>query len=279
MQPAISPNSAAPARKVRKVALAVGGGLLLALCAGGVAVASAHAHGGFKQHVTQQIDAALDAVDATPAQRDAIHAARDHAFTTVEAHRAAAQSQLESLLALWVPDNFDPTQSGGGYGTQALAQAQQTSDAVVQALSDAHDALTTAQRQKLGAYLRAHKPSGHHAGPPPFAKRMLASRVDNLLDKIKASTDQRDKVHATVDKLMASLHGGDHAADFDQAVTLFTADTLDRAQLAALQAKHVGQAQAMSGAIRAALVDLHGTLDAGQRQQVADFIRAHHHGG
>jgi Spy/CpxP family protein refolding chaperone len=280
MQPVT--RSATGSSKTRKLALVVAGALGVALIAGGVALASGPAHEALlKHHLNQRIDAALDAVSATPQQRDAIHAARDHVMTTVQAGHGARQAQLEQALTLWQADSLDAT-GLAALRAQHQAAAQQTGDAVVQALSDAHDALTTTQRQKLGEYIRANKPSHlHEGGAAPFMTKMVNHRVDSLLDQIKASTDQRDKVHAAVAKALASLSAGNHAADFDAAVALFTADSFDRGQVSALEAKHLVQMQQVGDAMVAALSDIHGVLDAGQRKQVADFIRAHHagHGG
>lgn len=278
MQPAL--RSGHGSTRSRKIGLIVAGALGAALFAGGVALASGHAHEAlFKHHLNQRIDAALDAVNATPQQRAAIAAARDHVMTTVRDGHGARQAELEQALTLWQADTLDAAQLAA-LRTQHQAEAQKTGDAVVQAMSDAHDALTAAQRQQLAAYLRANK-SAHHGGGAPFMTKMVNHRVDTLLDQIKATTDQRTKVHAAVDQALASLSAGDHAADFDSAVTVFTADSLDRAQVAALEAKHIARMQQAGDALTAALTDIHGVLDAGQRKQVADFIRAHHagHGG
>ncbi|HEX4461755.1 MAG TPA: Spy/CpxP family protein refolding chaperone [Polyangia bacterium] len=280
MQPV---NRFAKAKKLVIAAVAVVGAAVV--CAGGVALASGHARGAFMQHLlNQKIDGALDAVNATPAQRTAILAARDHVVSTMQANQGAHRAEMEQALTLWQADSFDASKFAA-VRTAHQADAQKVGDAIVQALSDAHDALTSAQRQKLADYLRANKPqhahaNGHdHAG---FMTKMVNHRVDKLLDQINASTDQRTKVHAAVDKALASVQQpGNHGADFDAAITLFTADTLDRAQVTALQAKHLAQMQSAGDAMVSALGDIHDVLDAGQRKQVADFIRAHHagHGG
>jgi periplasmic protein CpxP/Spy len=275
------PCAAGRGRGPGRLGFIIAGALGAALFAGGVALASGHAHEAFfKHHLNQRIDAALDAVSATPQQRTAIAAARDHVMTTVREGHGARQAELEQALTLWQADTLDAAQLTA-LRTQHQAEAQKTGDAVVQAMSDAHDALTAAQRQKLAVYLRANKPSHHGSGGAPFMTKMVNHRVDTLLDQIKATTDQRAKVHAAVDKALASLSAGDHPADFDSAVAVFTADSLDRTQVAALEAKHIAHMQQAGDALAAALSDIHGVLDAGQRKQVADFIRAHHagHGG
>lgn len=264
-----------------KIGIAIAGALLVAVVAGGVALASGRLHDGFvKRRLTRHIDAALDAVNATPAQRDAIFAARDQVFDTLAANRQAEQAHLTAALALWESERMDPA-ALAALRADHQAAMKKTGDAVVQALSDAHDALTSAQRAQLATYLRAHQPPKMD-GARPFFKHMVSERVDDMLDQIHASADQRTRVQAAVTRAVDAIHGGmgDHAARFDEAIAVFTADKLDGAKIAALQASHQAQAQKVGDAVVQALTDIHDTLDAGQRKQVADFIRSHHgHGG
>jgi hypothetical protein len=49
-----------------------------------------------------------------------------------------------------------------------------------------------------------------------------------------------------------------------------------------LQAERQAKMQKVGDAVVQALTDIHDALDAGQRKQVADFVRSHHsghHGG
>lgn len=270
-------------KRTTKIAMAVAGALLVALLAGGAALASAHGHDGFVQRrVSRHIDAALDAVAATAAQRDAVHAARDHVFATFAESERGRQTDLQEALALWESDTLDPT---GLAALRARHQAamKKSSDAVVQALSDAHDALTAPQRRQLADYLRANKAA--HAGKldkgaQSFAHHMMSERVDDLLAQIHASAAQRDRVHAAAERAFTAVSDGmgDHGADFDQALTLFTADRLDGAALATMQAAREARMQKLGDAVVQALGEVHDTLDAGQRKQVADYVRSHHHG-
>lgn len=267
-------------RNRRKWALVTGVAALVA--AGGVAIASAHHHGHGFAGVARHIDAALDAVQATPAQRDAIHAARDHVVSTMQAGRAAHQAQLAQALTLWESDHVDAAQLAA-LRSQHRAQAKATGDAIVQALSDAHDALTAPQRAQLATWMGAHRPPtpAMIEGAKPLIKHGLGSHVDDLLDQIHATAAQRDQVHAAVDQAFASVRFDDHAALFDQLVGVITADQLDRGKLTALETQVQDKMQQVGDAMTTALTSIHDTLDAGQRKQVADFIREHHahHGG
>jgi Spy/CpxP family protein refolding chaperone len=112
---------------------------------------------------------------------------------------------------------------------------------------------------------------------------MINERVDDMLDEINARADQRDKVHAAVERAFAAVAGtvGEHAAHFDEAIALFTADQIDSGKLQALAAERQARMQQMGDALIQALTEVHDTLDAGQRKTVADFVRKHHgrHGG
>jgi len=107
--------------------------------------------------------------------------------------------------------------------------------------------------------------------------------VEDVLDDIHATADQRAKVQAAVTRAFTTVTAnmGNHGADLDRALALFTADHVDAAQVAALQSEHQARMQQMGDAIVQALTDVHDVLDASQRKQVADHIRAHHqsHGG
>ena len=269
-----------------KIGIAVAGVLIVALAAGGAALASGHLHDGFvKRRITRHIDAALDAVGATPAQRDAVHAARDQVFATIEENHRADQGDFAAALSLWQADRIDPA-ALATLRAHHLAAAKKTSDAVVQALSDAHDALTSAQRAKLADFMRAHRPPLDQKSADaakPWLKHMVSERVDDVLDQIHATAEQRATVTAAVERVFAAISDGmsDHAAHFDEAIALFTSDKIDAAKLASLQTERQAEMQTIGDTLVQALTDVHDALDAGQRQQVADFVRSHHpgHGG
>ena len=262
-----------------KIGIALAGVFVLALAAGGAALASGHMHDGFvKRRITRHIDAALDAVGANAQQRDAVHAARDHVFTTIEANRVAERGDLDAALTLWQSDRLDAN-ALAALRTRHQAAAQKTSDAIVQALSDAHDALTSAQRAKLADFLRSHKPPKLE-GAKPFVKHMVSERVDDMLDQIHATADQRTKVTGAVEQAFTAISSSfdDHGAHFDDAIAVFTADKIDATKLAALQAERQAKMQKVGDTLVQTLTSVHDALDAGQRKEVADFVRSHHQG-
>jgi Spy/CpxP family protein refolding chaperone len=140
---------------------------LLAVLAGGVltgAVALAFGgpparHGVMKRFVSATIDDALDQAKVTAAQRTAIHAARDRVFAAVEQHWQTRGAGMEEALQLFVADQIDPAR------VAALRQAREDehrrmADVIEQAIVEAHDTLTPAQRVAVADYVRAHR--RHH---------------------------------------------------------------------------------------------------------------------
>ena len=144
-----------------KIGIALAGAFVVALAVGGAALASHHMHEGFvKRRVTRHIDAALDAVGANGAQRDAVHAARDHVFATIEDNQRAERGDLDAALTAWQADRLDPA-ALATLRAHHQAAAKKTGDAVVQALTEVHDALDAGQRKQVAEFVRSHQ-SGHH---------------------------------------------------------------------------------------------------------------------
>jgi aspartate/tyrosine/aromatic aminotransferase len=261
-------------------------GLLVALGAavvgGGVAFAR---HGGgwhgperMKAHVTERIDDALEAAKASPAQKAAVYAARDHVFATMEESHGDHGADFARAEALFLADKLDPAQ------VQALraeheAQAQKIGDAVVQAVYDVHDALT----QAVAAWARDHHAQHafgpeHHRGAGIF-KAMISTRVDEALTAAHVTDAQRVRLHGVRDRVFAAFeaaHQEDPSARIEQALTLFSADKLDGAKVQALRDDHMTQMKKIGDVVQGAITELHDTLTAPQRQALVEFVRAQH---
>ena len=137
-------------------------GLLAVLTGGLLAGAGALAFGGppgrhgvMKRFVSATIDDALDQAKVTPAQRTAIYAARDRVFAAVEQQWQSRGTRMEEVLRLFEADQVDPAQ------VAALRQAKEEehrrlADTIEQAIVEAHDTLTPAQRKVVADYVRAH---------------------------------------------------------------------------------------------------------------------------
>jgi Spy/CpxP family protein refolding chaperone len=130
-----------------------------------------HEHHGFMQKmVSHRVEQALDAVDATPAQRTAIHAAVEHVFTTVAESFSDHAAALDRALALFAQEKVSDGQIAA-LRSEHEAKARAVGDAVVQALYDVHDALTAPQRRQAVAWVRAQlhehfDEPGEVAAPP-----------------------------------------------------------------------------------------------------------------
>jgi hypothetical protein len=275
--------------KIRK-AMTMG---LLALATagvvGGVAVAREHGHwqhGMWKTKVTEHVDDALDAAKVNEAQRNAVHAALDHVFATVEDGRKDHHADFEKGIALFEADTVDPAQLQA-MRAEHQAMMEKTGDAIVQAVSDAHDALTAEQRKTIVVWVRNHKPgehvmSGHGGRGAAFMKSMISSRINEALDSAKVNEAQRRTIDAERDKVFAvfeQMHNDDPTARINHVLELFAADKLDMAQVNQLRAEHMTRARLAGDTIEHALVTAHDALTPAQRKAIGDFIRANapHH--
>jgi len=263
-----------------KIILPVMAGLALA----GAGVVAAHEHEGHEgpwghhMMMAKRLDKALDAVKATPAQKQAIEAARDHVIATIQEVHKDKSGTMQQALDLFAADRIDQAKLTA-LRTQHQADAKKIGDAIVVAVQSTHDALTSAQRQQLVAYLKANKPMPQtrerHVG---LMKNMVSVHVDDMLDKLQASDTQRKTIHAAVDKAVATIEQNqhDHEVAFDQALQIFAADKLDQQKIAAFRAEREAAHQRAADAIVGAVQTVHDTLTPAQRQQLVSFVKEHH---
>jgi Spy/CpxP family protein refolding chaperone len=262
-----------------KVILAVAA---LAMAGAGVAFA-AHEHEGhggpFGHHMMlKKFDAALDAVKASPAQKQAIEAARDHVFATIEEVHKDKRGAMQQAMDLFTADRIDQ-QKLAALRAQHQADAKKIGDSIVVAVQSTHDALTSQQRQQLVAYLKQNQPMPQmherHAG---LMKQMVSVHVDDMLDKLAASDAQRKTIHAAVDKAIAQVQQNqqDHMAAFAKGLQIFAADKLDQSKIAAFRAEREAAHERTGDAIVAAIQTVHDTLTPAQRQQLVSFVKEHH---
>lgn len=260
-----------------KIILAVSA---LAMVGAGVAWAAAHEHEGHGPlgHIQKRIDAALDAVKASPAQKQAVEAARDHVMATIEEVHKDSRGAMKQALEIFAADRIDQGKLNA-LRAQHQADARKIGDAVVVAVQSTHDALTSQQRQQLVAYLQQNKPMpqmrARHAN---LMSQMVSTHVDDVLDKLAASDAQRKTIHAAVDKAIAQLQQNqqDHMAAFEKGLSIFAADKLDQQKIAAFRAEREAAHQKAGDAIVGAIQTVHDTLTPAQRQQLVSFIQEHH---
>ena len=145
----------------RRTMMVTFGVLGVGLVAGVAGLAFAH-HGGregmMKRFVSSAIDDALAAAQPTPEQRAAIYAARDRAFAIVEEHRKGRRAHIEEALALF---EAEPDQARlQAFRERAAGEHERVRETIGQAIVEAHDVLTPAQRKAVADYIRNHH--GHH---------------------------------------------------------------------------------------------------------------------
>jgi Spy/CpxP family protein refolding chaperone len=254
--------------------------VVLAVAAAGAVVAQEHHRhmgGFFRRHVNMRIEGALDAAKATPDQRATIERARDKVFATVENSHNGRQEHMQKVMALFEADKIDPAQVKAlreQHDTTARADA----DAIVAAISEAHDVLRPDQRKAVADYLRAHKPDAPPRAVADWFKKRAFSHVNDALDQVKANEQQRTAVENAIEQVWNAFHAEHEAmpAHLDQALKLFEADKVDPAQLAALRAQGEARRQKISDAIVQAFHDVHDALTAAQRKQLVAWVRANH---
>ena len=114
-------------------------------------------HGPIMRRVaTAIVDDALDAVQATPEQRAAAHAARDRVLAAVEEHQKGRGARMQEVLALFEGDSLDPARVAA-FRRTVEDEHRKIADAVSQAFADVHQTLTPAQRKQLADYVRKHR--------------------------------------------------------------------------------------------------------------------------
>jgi Spy/CpxP family protein refolding chaperone len=252
---------------------------IAAMLAGGYAAANRCGHGGHG-HVTKVMDGALDAAKVTPAQRNAIEAARDHVFATIDEAGQDQQKDMQEAIALFSAPVLD-AQAVEAHRARKEAEIKKVSDAVVQAIFDTHAALTPPQRKAVADYLRAEK-AKHEAKAgswrETFFQKLIDNRTQAAFDAINATDAQKSALTAARDKVIGAFKDVRmHGPAVDKLLDLFTADTLDRAQIAALQADVQARLKKVGDTMTQALTDAHGQLSADQRQKLVDWVKAHHH--
>jgi periplasmic protein CpxP/Spy len=118
---------------------------------------------------------------------------------------------------------------------------------------------------------------GHHRPDPEHMERMVTHHVNDALDDLKATPEQRQKVLAVKDRMLASgkTLRGDHQAMAKEALSLWEATTFDRARALALVDARLDAMRTLAHQAVDAAAEVHATLTPEQRAQVAARLRKH----
>lgn len=143
-----------------KTALVIGAVTLTA--AGSAWAFGPGGHGKFMKHmIAARVEAAEDAIEATPDQRKVIEAARDTILAKVEAQMQSRHDQHGKWLALLTADTFDQQAVFSAIDDHAAAMKEMAKE-IVPEVAKVHDVLTPAQRQKLADHIKSmHGRHGH----------------------------------------------------------------------------------------------------------------------
>lgn len=110
-----------------------------------------------------------------------------------------------------------------------------------------------------------------------FMKRIADAHVEEVMDKINATPEQRQKVSAMEDKLIGDFKAirTAHRASLAKVADAFGQDPLDTQVLDAARAQNQQSIEQLQGDIRQTLQDLHEALTPAQRQQLASLVKEH----
>lgn len=113
-----------------------------------------------------------------------------------------------------------------------------------------------------------------HRGPPRDPARMAAfvsARVDDLLDDVDATPDQRTKLHAIADRMLAEAKAAhaDHDQVHETLLAEWKAEAPDRAKLHALVDARVDAMRKLAHDAVDAGVEAHDVLTPAQREKLA----------
>ncbi len=109
--------------------------------------------GGPPKHVAHMLDRMLDGIDATDAQRSQIKQIAMSAAADVKAQREAGRGLRDQAMQIFAAPSIDPA-AAESVRQQMLAQHDQASKRMLQAMLDAAKVLTPDQRAKIGARMK-----------------------------------------------------------------------------------------------------------------------------
>jgi periplasmic protein CpxP/Spy len=112
---------------------------------------------------------------------------------------------------------------------------------------------------------------GHHGRDPAQVAAFVTDRVDDVLDDIDATPDQRTRIHAVKDRLLASAQAAraGRAEVHDAVLAEWNAAQPDAAKLHALVDARAAELQKLAHEAVDAGVEVHGMLTPEQREKIS----------
>jgi Spy/CpxP family protein refolding chaperone len=121
---------------------------------------------------------------------------------------------------------------------------------------------------------------GHHGGhgrDPAAVAAFVTDRVDDALDDVDATPEQRARVHAVKDRLLAAAQEargkrGEHRAEL---LAAWRSEQPDAARLHALVDQHADELRALAHQAVDGAIEVHDTLTPAQREKLATKAERH----
>ena len=110
-------------------------------------------------------------------------------------------------------------------------------------------------------------------------KRKFASaKIDEVLDDLKVTDDQRKQIYVSRDKLFDALEEAkpDRKAKMDKVTELFAKDDLDIRDVEALKNEHREKMVKVEEAVSQAIIEVHATLNPEQRKELVAKVKKFH---
>lgn len=109
-------------------------------------------------------------------------------------------------------------------------------------------------------------------------KKFASAKLDEVLEDLKVTNDQRTAIYASRDKLFVALEAAkpDRSEKFDQITELFQKDELDLRDVESLKLEHRAKITSVEDAVSDAIVELHATLTPEQRKQLVAKAKKFH---
>ena len=126
----------------------------------------------------------------------------------------------------------------------------------------------------IGFAAGCHRGPGGHMRDPAEVTKFVNERVDRALDDLAATPAQREKIHAIADRLVADglKLRGDRQALHGELLTLWKAETVDRAKLHAIVDQRIDALRALAHEAADGVADAHDVLTPEQRAKVAERV-------
>lgn len=109
-------------------------------------------------------------------------------------------------------------------------------------------------------------------------KKFASAKIDEVLDDLDVTKEQRAAIYASRDKLFVALEDAkpDRAEKFDQVTALFQKDDLDLRDVERLSLEHREKITKLEDAVTDAIVELHATLTPEQRKELVGKAKKLH---